>query len=274
VQRMATRLGAPGRLTDFSGGLQIFRAAPRILAFALEEASGSPNLRVRFRILRRLSEPGLAWKKVEAAPGSQARLSEDSGGLQNLRAAQRALRRALEPWGGSQNPGARSRRLGRCAESRNAPQILGASFRSLQRGAEGSRIPPYLGAQVRIFQGVPEPSVARFKIRGALRAFRVASGPSASRRSLRCRSGRFWRPLESSAPHPRIRRGAPFFDPAPQNYGEARNLRGGVRSFGQWPKSSKRRPFLPARSGSFAVPVSPAAVTLETRQVRQRSGRA
>src|SRR5688500_1632511 len=93
VQRMATRLGAPGWLTDLSGSLQIFRAAPGIGAFALEEANGSPNLRVRFRILGRLSAPGLAGKKVEAAPGRFRRLPEARLASPRIRAACRIFER-------------------------------------------------------------------------------------------------------------------------------------------------------------------------------------
>jgi len=155
---------------------------------------------------RRPAEARGGSPKIPAPHRSQGRLFEDSGRDPEPSFAPRNLRASL-------------RRSGRGAEFRNALQTLEAPCRTFERGTEDSRVPPYLRARARAVSDRSDSSGARFKVLRVLRAFQRAPELSESRRSALCGSGRLWRPPGSSAPRPILRRGALFFDPAPEGSG-------------------------------------------------------
>lgn len=213
MQRMATRIGAPGRLTVSSGDLQIFRAAPGIVAFAPEEASGSPNLRVRSRVLRRLSSPGLAWKKVEAAPGRFRRLPEARLASSRVRAACRIFERLREP----------------CL----APWNLEAALRIRERAPEGSGGAQNSGTRLRSLERLSDPCSEAPKVPGFCRTLERTFESSRAFRSLPSHVSRFPAPFELSGLHPTLPRAGEVLAAAPEGSGGLSNLLRRIQGFGE-----------------------------------------
>src|SRR5215213_1579061 len=139
-----------------------------------------------------------------------------------------------------------------------------------------------LRVALRIVALATEPSSGSQIFQSPFRIFPRLSVAFLARQKTGAAPGSFGRLTEARGVSPKVRRGAESSRGSPSFAARSRRFPGGVefrsalqslfaarRGFRGAPEGSKRRPFLPPRSGSLTVPVSPAAVTLETRQVRQ-----